>query len=628
MLGAVGEPSGEAASKPAADAGAGTGVGTGTDAPRDELGRLLSLLMFIAVVYRVAYHATYLGEVPFALGTFSDGAVYEQAALDILERPPLGTRPFYLQGAYAYLLTLGMAIRPWSSLGLIVQLLLSAGVLVLVHRRCKLLWGPRAATYGTLALLLHPGLSFYENKYLSAELGICANLLMFVAFTGVLIGLSREPERRLRRVLGASLALGAAAGLAVLARPNMILAVPFAVMAVVACLREEGTKARALGVGALLLGSILALAPMAARNYAVTGYPDIQPVHGGGTSFFIGNNPKSKGVWNDGGLLSARLGTESSELAEALGISTELDERAQARAIGDALYARAFAWIAENPGDFARLEVHKLWLSVGNDQLSQDYDWLGERELIPWAHRVGVPFALLVALGLIGAGVVFRPGEGPRWRPEDEAPLHEAFASVAGRRGLAWLLAGLLLAPLAANLLFFTSSQHRLPLIVPAALVAGPGVAAIVALLRRWRGGESEAGGSPRVWLLVVAVLVAAQGAWPRTHRSEPSPVHYYNLAMVQDEIGDPREALKSFDRAIELRPEQPLFHMRRAHMRMRLEDLEGAQEDLNFVFDAAAEAEAKGQPLPDWIVQQALLDQASVDFAREHPEARRRIER
>src|SRR5690606_9920268 len=143
-----------------------------------------TLLLIVAalVAYRIGYHASYLGEVPFAHATFSDGAVYEQSARDILEHPPLGREPFYLQGAYAYLLALGMAIRPWPSLGLVVQLLLAFATLALFHRSAVRLWGRTAGTWSSIALLAHPGLAFYENKYLSAELGVACNVLVLACF--------------------------------------------------------------------------------------------------------------------------------------------------------------------------------------------------------------------------------------------------------------------------------------------------------------------------------------------------------------------------------------------------------------------------------------------------------------
>ncbi|HVI02185.1 MAG TPA: hypothetical protein VM869_25905 [Enhygromyxa sp.] len=550
--------------------------------------RALWLIIMVLVAYRLAYHASYLGEVPFAHATFSDGAVYEQSARDILEHPPLGREPFYLQGAYAYLLALGMTVRAWPSFGLLVQLLLAFATLALFHRSVVRLWGRTPGLVSSIALLAYPGLAFYENKYLSAELGIACNVLVLASFVALL---GRERSR-----WPLALALGAASGLAILARPNMVIALPFSLLAIAALADGDDWRARARAAAgpcaALLLGTVLALAPMAARNLAVTGHPDVQPIHGGGTSFFIGNNPEARGVWNNAGLLSANLGTESAELTVALGIDPQLDDRDRARAIGAALYARSFAWIRENPGDWLALELKKLWLTIGDQQLTQDYDWRGERELLPWAHRVGVSFSMLLALGLLGAGATLG-GRSANAMPDGRANTPRA------KRALAWFGLGQLLAPLAANLLFFTSAQHRLPLIVPLALFAGPGTLALITLVR----SRFAARPVPSM-LLLAAALALLQGPWPRSRQSHPHPIHYYNLAMVQDSIGEPLAALASLDRAIELRPEQPIFHMRRAHLRLRLNDLRGAEQDLAVIAAVAAR-----EPVPPWVLEQAQLD-------------------
>jgi 4-amino-4-deoxy-L-arabinose transferase-like glycosyltransferase len=572
----------------------------------DQLERALKLVLLLLIAYRVAYHATYLGEIPFAHATFSDGAVYEAAARDILEHPPLGSEAFYLQGAYAYLLAIGMSIRPWASLGLLVQLLVAFATLLLFHRCAIHLWSRRAGLMCSIALLAHPGLLFYENKYVSAELGIACNVLALAGFVALLRA-HADPTRARTRLL-ACLALGFASGLAILARPNLVLALPCTLLAILALTRSDSAnhprnwRALSLALTTTALGLLLALAPMAARNLAVTGYPDIGPVHAGGTSFFIGNNPKSKGVWNDGDLLSANLGTESEELTQALEIDETLPDRDRARAIGDALYQRSLAWIAQNPGAWLKLELRKLWLTAGDQQLTQDYDWLGERELIPWAHRIGVSFSLLLALALLGAGGVF----GQRWRPHERDPDPPAYPRTpAARRALAWFLVGQIGAPLAANLLFFTSAQHRLPLVIPLALLAGPGLLALLDDIRR-RFAKTET--TLPTWLLLAALLALAQGPWPRTRADGPHPVHYYNLALAQDSIGEPRDALATLDRAIELRPDHVIFHLRRAHLRVRLQDFAGAAEDLSVIDRLAA-----NHSVPDWVLREAELDRATL---------------
>lgn len=582
---------------------------TGTD--HDKLERALGLVLLVLIAYRITYHAVYLGEVAFAHATFSDGAVYEAAARDILAHPPLGSRAFYLQGAYAYLLAIGMRIQAWPSMGLLVQLLLACATWWWFHRAATSLWGRRAGQLSSIALLAHPGLMFYENKYLSAELGIAANVLVLLGFVALLrVGFEAgRSSARLRACLG----LGLASGLAMLARPNLVLALPFTLIAMVALARREQaserspTRTLAVALATFVLGVVLALAPMAARNLAVTGHPDVGPIHGGGTSFFIGNNPKSKGVWNDGGLLSANLGTESEELVAALSVDPTLPERDRARAIGDALYDRAFDWIAENPSDWLALELRKLWLTIGDQQMTQDYDWLGERELLPWAHRIGVSFSLLLALGILGAAALVRGREQPR------APEGALVRDQVSRRALAWFLLGQFGAPLAANLLFFTSAQHRLPLVIPLALLSGPGLLALVEALKDKWSGNSSSRALP-TWLLLVALLALAQGPWPRNRVTTPHPVHYYNLSMAQDSIGEPRQALASLDRAIELRPNSAIFRLRRAHLRMRLDDFVGAERDLVVIDELAASG-----GVPEWVLREAEYERVSLRTELRH---------
>jgi 4-amino-4-deoxy-L-arabinose transferase-like glycosyltransferase len=563
----------------------------------------IKLLFAVLVTYRLAYHATYMGEVPFALGTFSDGALYEQMARDILAEPPLGTQPFYLQGFYAYFLAAAMVVRPWIAMGLMAQVLLACGANWLFFRSVKRLWGRRAAWASAAVLLAYPALAFYENKFLSAELGVACNIAALWAFSRLLT------VRDQRSQVLWSVAVGATAGLAVLARPNMFAALPFTVGALVLLARELPTRRwrrAALLVAPSALGFILAVSPMALRNQAVTGVMDLGPVHGGGTSFFIGNNPKSKGLWNDADMLSGRLGTESIELAEKLGLDEhEDDPRARAREVGEALYVRAFDWIAENPGDWVVLEGRKLWLVVGNDEATQDYDWYGERELIPWAHRVGLPFSVILALAVLGLWGARRMGPPGRCDEWGGSTLAEGDAGNRWRRRAFWLMwLGQIAGPLAANLVYFTSSQHRLPLVIPLALVSGVG---LVAALKGWRESPRTRPGLP--WLVVVALIVA-QGFWPRLKRHEPHPVHYYNLAVIQDETGSPLDALVSYDRAVELRPDQSQFRLRRAHLLYRLGDLDAAELDLRYARDLANQ--------PSWVGVQAKRELAFIAEERQ----------
>ncbi|MCA9653164.1 MAG: glycosyltransferase family 39 protein [Myxococcales bacterium] len=530
------------------------------------LPRWLWLLLVALVILRVGYHSAYLTELPFALATFSDGRLYEQAALDILARPPWGSEPFYLQGLYAYQLALPMTIRPWIAFGLLLQLVLAGLALWGLWRVMVARLGRREAGLGLAVLLAYPGLAFYENKVLTASLAVGTMVLVLVA----LARLQRRPGPR------ALLLLGAASGLMILARGNMLLAVPGVAVAAVLAVAPLG-RPRRWALAWLVGGLLLSLGPMALRNAIVTGQLTIMPAHGGGTSFYIGNNRHARGVWNDaGGLVSGEVVHERSELVSILGIE-ERDEAEQAAAIGRALYRRAASEIAEDPGRWLWLELRKAWLLIGHDELTQDYDRAGELEQLPWWAGRGLSFAVLLALGLAGAlAMVGRarrdPGLAARWRP------------------WAWVLGSQAAAVVAANLLFFTSSQHRVPLVVPLAVLAGPGLSWLLGGFR-----ESEAGrrGWALAWALVLLVLV--QAVWPRQRSDEPTAVHYYNLAVAHLRLGQPDLARGAFDRAVERRPDHPVILLERATLHRLRGRLELARADLDRL-EALPE-------LPPWIV-------------------------
>ncbi|HEY2735459.1 MAG TPA: hypothetical protein VGI70_15785, partial [Polyangiales bacterium] len=349
----------------------------------------LSALAALLLIGRALYHFAYFTHDPFALSTFSDGQVYEEAARDLLAHPPLGSQPFFLQGLYAYWLALGIALRGQPVDALILQVALGALAALAFFAAARAWFGQILALLSSCALLSSAALAFYENKYLSASLGVAANISVLFAFTRLRGSAPRTW----------SLLLGIASALSLLARPNLLLALPLTAAAVWRL--DRGLAPARLA--ALALGLALGIAPMALRNALVTGRPTILPSHGGGIPFYIGNHPGSSGLWNDaGGMLSGQVLLERHELSRRLQLpedAPQLDD-----AIGNALYRRAFAFIRSEPAAWFRIEARKLWLFSGNREFVHDYDWFGEAELLGPDHVRGLPFGLLLGCGLFGLG--------------------------------------------------------------------------------------------------------------------------------------------------------------------------------------------------------------------------------
>jgi tetratricopeptide (TPR) repeat protein len=506
--------------------------------------RIVWALVAVLIAKRIGYHLLYLVRDPFALGTIADGQLYELAARDLLSHPPLGSEPFYLQGLYAYLLALPMAAAPQIVLGLLLQLVIAALALLLFQRSARTMFGPVLGGLSLCVLLASPELSFYENKYLSVSLGVATNIFALFAALRAFEGL---------RARDLALA-GFAMGLSLLGRPNMVLAVPFSLVAFGLLARAAGTPLAKV-IAPLALGLVLAVAPMALRNQLVIGAPDVFPSHGGGIPLFIGNNPHADGGWNTGGgLLTGMVYIEAQELGRKLGI--EAETRAELdRKVGAAMADKAIDFIVDNPGRFIELCALKVFRMLGNHRFVRDYDIRGESELIGGYHEWGSPFGVLLGLGVVGFAAL----------------LGRARATVDVERArwiaLLFVLGGQLVAIAVANVLIFTSAQNRVPLVVPLTFVAGPALEALYALGKRLPARFAVG----RI-AVVIGVLACAQAFWPRTVTAKrPSSVHYYNLATVEERLDRLEDAERHYRAAKEKSGKKPMYWLSHGLLLRRL---------------------------------------------------------
>jgi hypothetical protein len=115
-------------------------------------------------VQRCLYHLAYLRNDPFALVTISDGQVYEDAARDILAFPYWGSKPFYLQGAYAYLLAAGISLNGSVVGGLILQLIAAGAGLALFGLAARACFGRRVGLTSLIVLLACPTSRFTRTN--------------------------------------------------------------------------------------------------------------------------------------------------------------------------------------------------------------------------------------------------------------------------------------------------------------------------------------------------------------------------------------------------------------------------------------------------------------------------------
>ena len=399
------------------------------------------LLMGVAALLRVLLLAELRWRDPLLFEPLSDAAYYHRWALLAAgggEFEP--GRPYWLPPLYPWALALLYRITG-GSIG--VTLLLQAalgvaatGALVSLARRVA---GRRAALAAGWLWTLYFPVAFFETRLLAVNLAVPLSLLALLALLSARGRLLAGSPAR-----APALAAGLLIGLGALARPNLMLAAPAAVLAL-----AWGRRSRAaLAAGLLLLaGFAAAVAPAAAYN-ARTGEPAAVTANGG-INFWFGNNPGARGTFHapssEWGAIDSQREVSLALAAGALGREPETLGEREASAYW---FRRGLDWMARHPGEAARLWALKLADTLSSTEYGIQY--------VPGAYRASfwtpwlfpLPFGLLLGLAALGW-----PG-----RSRGRAVL------------VAWLLAGL-----AASLLYFTYSRFRLPLLPALMPFAGRG---------------------------------------------------------------------------------------------------------------------------------------------------------
>ncbi|HEX6853533.1 MAG TPA: tetratricopeptide repeat protein, partial [Candidatus Polarisedimenticolaceae bacterium] len=263
------------------------------------------------------------------------------------------------------------------------------------------------------------------------------------------------------------------------------------------------TRKRREGV-LVLAGAALAILPVTVRNFVASGH--VVPVTANsGIVLWLGNAPGAVGVYTPVDGFSGALATQQREAMVLAGTTDPVE--------ADRFFLRkAIAARLADPAGSIVLLAKRVGLSLANAEHGLDY--APELDANP-ARLLGiVPFGLILGFAVAG------------WR--------------AIRPPLALALVG----ALAATVLFYVSSRHRLPIAMLACIPAGVGLAASRgnALLRR----ET----------LLVVLAFGLSAVYPaREIRRASNAAALSNLAVAEKEAGRLESAEGMLRRAIEYDP-------------------------------------------------------------------------
>ncbi|MGD8393877.1 MAG: tetratricopeptide repeat protein [Candidatus Eiseniibacteriota bacterium] len=491
----------------------------GEDRRRRRHALLAGLLFLGALGLRIAYVRA-LAATPAGRYLLIDSAFYAERAHRIAAGLGWGQEPYFMNPLYAYLLA---PLAPWTAGGPLrvglVQAVLGAATVVLIAWLARRWFGDLAACLAGVLAAFYGPLWFYDGALLTATPILAASAAM-------LVGLERWSDTRGR---GWPLLAGGLGGLAALLRPTALLFVAVAPLCVelARSARAAGARlpGRAVARGTLLVGVACAavLAPAVVRNLVVGGEAVLTTSVG--MNFYTGNQPGATGIYDGAPFVTSfepRFERADFQREAERRRGTSLSPVAASRFwLGEGLRA-----IAADPLAWLQLEARKLWLVLHPVEAQNNLSLYVVRDWVPLLRWNPFGFRLLAPLGI--AGLVLH------WRRRRRLAVPLAFAA----------------AHVVAMLVFFVSSEYRLPLVLVLLPAAG---AALAAAIQRWRGRVVPAGRAAVV--AAVVVVVAASIETPLTRRLTAKRVDYLNFATLAEGAGEPGEALALLARALAIDP-------------------------------------------------------------------------
>jgi len=352
---------------------------------------LLIATIAIIVAIRASYFSTLSNNI-FFKNPILDSELYDWWAMKIASGQWLGNDAYFMGPLYPYFLGVVYRVIGHNMLGAAaIQLLIGAVSIMLVFLIAKKIAGNLVAVTSALILAFYGPLTFYDGLLLPEVLGIFANL-------GWLYLLIRQgTDFRLRGFFLAGILLG----FSVLGRATALFFVIAIGIWLLWILRVRLTRALVY-LGALLLGILLIIAPVAVRNYAASG--DLVFItSNGGLNFYLGNNENATGFYDTRTAKELRPVGGDVESDWTGKYQAELDTGRQLKPseVSDYWFSKGAAFVREHPARFLSLTLRKCLLFWNGFEVAQVEDYNLSKEMYPSPFLL-ISFGIVGPLGLVG----------------------------------------------------------------------------------------------------------------------------------------------------------------------------------------------------------------------------------
>lgn len=409
---------------------------------------------------------------------------------------------------------------------------------------------------GLLAACYSPAL-FREGQLLDTSLAA----FLATAFLLALVATLEAPTRG--RWFGAGLILA----LLGLTRPNLLLLAPVALVLLFAWSRKEGDLLEAARrAGLFVLGMVLLIAPITARNYLIAG--GLVPISSNGAiNFYTGNNPDADGY----SPIPAGIGWERTWYDTLKAGKITVPEQ------NSYWMQRGLSFWREQPGRARALLLKKAYLYWNAYEIPNNlsYDWGRAHSSV--LRAVPLTFGIVGPLCLLG---IVLGG----WR---------------SRR--AWTVTLFIVTQMVAVIIFFVAGRYRLPA-VPAMCVLGG--FALVEVGRYLRARKWNAVVLSCVALALFGGLVNSDLYGVRRSNGANRDDYYVGLSYLYAQ--NLEETTAAFERAVEANPQDPDSHVNLGNMLWQRGETGAAAEQFIRALEIAPDFTAVAAKLVDLSIEES----------------------
>ncbi len=487
------------------------------------------LIFGMAFVIRLVY-LLQIESNPFFYSPMVDELWNIQWAKEIIGTSFWGTEVYFRGPLYPYFLALILKITGadyfWTRL---VQIIISSGSVVLTYLLAKEFFNDKVSRLASVFLTIYGTLILYETMFLIPVIFIFLNLWGLLLFVR-----NKDNPRKWNWFY-----VGLVFGLAAIARPNVLLVLPFLALWLFYNLKSKiEIKSVLILIVIFFVGIGSAVLPVTARNYIVADDAVLISSQGG-INLYLGNNSQAEGLtmrlpeitldskisWDEfNPTISAYAEQKSSRELKPSEVSSFWSNKAK-------------QYIFENPGEFSSLTFKKLvyFLSGFENSDQQDiYDFRQYSSLLSvliFDKGLKFPFGLFAPLGLIGIWLGWK--ERKRFGP----------------------LLIFMLVYLPTVIMFLVTARHRLT-IIPILLMFS--AYCIFTLWERFLKSGISSILAPVCGLLIGLVLLNMN--WFELGFSNPAQIHH-NLAINYNRQGQYSKAVEEFKLAINETPGIPTLY-------------------------------------------------------------------